>query len=155
MFGFFVLMVLWYLYPSGISYLFNICMLHSCVVYVGLLYAYCICKVRYVQMPREFVNPFGLTGALYGMALFGFMLIALSFFQRDHYVALAVVLGSIALMTWYYFVVVQTRELFSLEEQEKFMQAYILNGTPLFLHIHLYTSESGNINIFLCLLFLF
>lgn len=103
-------------------------MLNSCVVYVGLLYAYLICKVRYLQMPREFTSPFGLIGALYGMFLFGYMAIALCFFQRDKYVAMAVVTCSCLLMTWYYFSVVKERELFSLEEQEKFMQAYILNG---------------------------
>jgi Zn-dependent protease with chaperone function len=70
----------------------------------------------------------GTFSAIYGMTVFSFMIVALAFFQKDHYISITVFVSFIVVFLLYYFLVVQKREFFSDEEQAKFMKAYILNG---------------------------
>lgn len=122
------LLFLWYLYPSMARQLFNLCMLGSCSVYIALFRSYLVCQRRYSNLPRKFKNPLSTFSAVYGMIVFGFMFIALAFFQRDNYIAITVFVSFLVLFLLYYFLVVQKREFFSDEEQANFMKAYILNG---------------------------
>jgi ethanolamine permease len=139
------LLFLWYLYPNFARQLFNLCMLGSCSVYVALFRSYIVCRKRYSNLPRMFQNSLGIYSAIYGMIVFGFMIVALAFFQQDHYISITVFVSFIVVFLLYYFLVVQKREFFSDEEQAKFMKAYILNGKKtcvfavflLFLKLHL------------------
>lgn len=122
------LLFLWYLYPNFSRQLFNLCMLGSCSVYVALFRSYIVCRKRYSNLPRLFKNSLGTFSAIYGMTVFSFMIVALAFFQKDHYISITVFVSFIVVFLLYYFLVVQKREFFSDEEQAKFMKAYILNG---------------------------
>ncbi|RYH26665.1 APC family permease [archaeon] len=126
--GLSILLVLYYTLPSFSRQLFNVCMLGSCIVNVYLFKAFVVCADRYSNMERQFVSPFGVYGAYYGMVVFSVMTVALAFFQDDNYLSLIVFCSFLAIICVHYHLVVRKREFFSVDEQRNFWKAYLLNA---------------------------
>lgn len=127
--GMAVLLILFFNFDSFTKKLFNLCMLGSCIVYLLIFRAYLICTDRYRNLGRSFINPFGVWGAYYGLAIFGIMTVSLAFFQNDGYESLIVFTSFVTFALIYYFAVVRKREFLSDEEQRDFWKAYLINAT--------------------------
>ncbi len=124
--GIIVLLPVWGLNPNADD-LYELCMIGACCVYVSMFWCFIVFKLRYGAMDRTFTNPLGIVSAIYGIIYFGLVLGTLLFSQLDFNALLAFVPYMI-LAVVYYFKVVEARQFFSKDEQQKFMKAYILNG---------------------------
>jgi amino acid transporter len=103
----------------------------GCVVYILMLCAYIRFKTRFDHMLRQFVNPLGIASAVYGIVVFSIIEISLLFvlpLRVDWYATIAF-FAFVAAILLYYYVVAESHQTFSPEEQEKFMKAYVINGT--------------------------
>ena len=107
--------------------LYELSILGACVVYLSLFWCFLLFKVHYGSMDRTFVNPLGSISAIFGIAYFTVVLISLLFVQLDFNSLIAFV-PLMILAIIYYYRVVESRQFFSKEEQQKFMKAYILNA---------------------------
>jgi hypothetical protein len=92
-----------------------------------MFWCYLLFKVHYGSMDRTFVNPLGSASAIFGILYFGTLVISLLFVQLDFH-ALMGFAPLMILSIVYYYKVVEARQFFSKEEQQKFMKAYILNA---------------------------
>jgi ethanolamine permease len=124
--GICVLLPLWGFNP-GADDLYELCMIGACCVYIAMFWCFIVFKVRYDGMDRTFTNPLGIASAVYGICYFLLVLFTLLFAQLD-FNALCAFVPYIVLSVVYYFKVVESRQFFSKDEQQKFMKAYILNG---------------------------
>lgn len=106
---------------------FAICLLGACVAYIGILLSYLAFHFKYGQMPRLFVSVFGVPGAILGIIIFIFVFISivLHTLERSGFLIFLLVLAS---STAYYYYVAENRQGFSVEEQKRFMKAYIVNS---------------------------
>ena len=124
--GIIVLLPVWGLNPNADD-LYELCIIGACCVYISMFWCYIVFKVRYGAMDRNFVNPFGIISAIYGIIYFGLVLTTLLFAQLD-FNALCAFAPYMLLAVVYYYQVVEARQFFSKDEQQKFMKAYIMNG---------------------------
>ena len=126
MIGFIVLFPLWLTDPQGDD-IYELAILGACFVYLSMFWCFLLFKVHYGSMDRTFVNPLGIISAIFGIAFFSVIIISLLFIQMNYHALIAFVpLMILAIM--YYYRVVESRQFFSKEEQQKFMKAYILNA---------------------------
>jgi ethanolamine permease len=107
--------------------LYELCMIGACCVYISMFWCYIIFKIRYDSMDRQFINPFGIASAIYGILYFALVLTTLLFAQLD-FNALCAFTPYVFIAIVYYYQVVESRQFFSKDEQQQFMKAYILNG---------------------------
>jgi hypothetical protein len=106
---------------------YELAMVGACVVYLSLFWCFLLFKVHYGSMDRTFVNPLGSASAIYGILYFSVVIVSLLFVQLD-FNALIAFVPLMILAIIYYYRVVESRQFFSKEEQQKFMKAYILNA---------------------------
>lgn len=107
---------------------FRLCCSAACMNYILLLIAFITFRVKYTNMKRHFINPFGIVGALIGIYVFGQIFVGLVFYEEGNHAAIMALVVYLILMMIYYFTYVQYVQFFSKEEQSKFMKAYILNA---------------------------
>ena len=131
--GYVILLFKWGFTP-GRSDLLNLCMGSACLVYVCMLWAYVVFRLRYSSMERTFSSPLGIPGALFGVTYFVLLMMTM-FVGQDGIYAFCVWCLMQAIGAVYYFKVAQKRQFFSKDEQLKFMKAYILNGETLSLSL--------------------
>jgi hypothetical protein len=124
--GLIVLFILWLTDPRG-DEIYELSILGACVVYMSMFWCYLLFKVHYSSMDRTFTNPLGIASAIYGILYFAVVVASLLFLQLD-FVALIAFVPLMILSVVYYYKVVESRQFFSKEEQQKFMKAYILNA---------------------------
>eukprot|EP00981_Chlorochromonas_danica_P013259 scaffold6042_cov247-Ochromonas_danica.AAC.4 len=99
-----------------------------CIQYWFLMTAYIVFSTRFSGMTREITSPFGIIGAVCVIGFFFMMFVAEFYYDDDSQgqgIMLAFYFG---LAMIYYVLVVQHRQFFSKEEQDKFLKAYIVNA---------------------------
>lgn len=101
--------------------------LAGCVVYLCMFTCYIVFKTRFSNLERKFRSPLGITGAVIGIAIFGFTLIVLIFFHREEYQITIVFLAYVVIMSLYYYYYAEVHQTFSATEQKVFFKAYIVN----------------------------
>lgn len=98
-------------------------------MYQFLMVSYVVFSTRFSNMERGIKSPFGIPGALFAMAFFLLLFVARLYYNPKNNTAygITLVVFTVSILV-YYAVVVQHRQFFSKEEQEKFMKAYVVNG---------------------------
>eukprot|EP00981_Chlorochromonas_danica_P011172 scaffold3779_cov254-Ochromonas_danica.AAC.32 len=98
-------------------------------MYQFLMISYVVFSTRFSNMERGIRSPFGIPGAVLAMAFFMLLFVVRLYYNpktnTGYGITLVVFTVSIFI---YYVVVVQHRQFFSKEEQEKFMKAYVVNA---------------------------
>lgn len=103
--------------------------LASSGLFVLLCVSFIVFRVNFSSMKRNFVNPFGIFGAIMGFLYWSFYFIVRSDhrFQPNRKATKAFYIF-MSIMIVYYFAYVQFVQFFSKEEQDKFMKVYILTA---------------------------
>lgn len=107
---------------------FELCMLGASFSYIGIFAAYCVFAREYAGMERKFVSPLGVYGAYVGIVVFILVIISIIGFHPKNSTIVGVFFGYLGAVALYYYLVAETRQGFSIEEQKRFMRAYILNS---------------------------
>eukprot|EP00981_Chlorochromonas_danica_P010939 scaffold3553_cov180-Ochromonas_danica.AAC.6 len=99
-----------------------------CIQYCFLMMAYIAFATRFSGMTRELKSPFGMYGALAVLGFFAMLFVSALYYDTNNegqgiMLVVLFVLGQV-----YYSWVVEKRQFFSKEEQEKFLKAYIVNA---------------------------
>lgn len=108
---------------------FTLCLLGASIAYVGLMASFIAFRVKYAQMARTFVSFLGIPGATLG--IFIFILVFLSIAVHGIEIAgidVGIFFSVLICGTFHYYLVVEDRQGFSVEEQKRFMKAYIVNS---------------------------
>eukprot|EP00981_Chlorochromonas_danica_P004756 scaffold954_cov173-Ochromonas_danica.AAC.42 len=98
-----------------------------CLQYCFLMSAYVSFGTRFAAMSREMRSPFGLLGAVIVLGFFVMMLISEFYYGYDSKGQGIMLVFYFGLSGLYYVLVVQKRQFFSKEEQERFLIAYIVH----------------------------
>jgi hypothetical protein len=88
--------------------------------------SFIVFRLYYSSIKREFTSPLGIPGAVYGLLVFLFMFIILSWFESQP--AIMIFAIYVALLVAYYFLVVQKRQVFSEEEKTVLFKAYLIKS---------------------------
>lgn len=107
---------------------FELCMLGASFSYIGIFAAYCVFAREYAGMERKFISPLGVYGAYAGIVVFVLVIISIIGFHPKNSTIVGVFFGYLGFVALYYYLVAETRQGFSIEEQKRFMRAYILNS---------------------------
>eukprot|EP00981_Chlorochromonas_danica_P012082 scaffold4415_cov170-Ochromonas_danica.AAC.5 len=99
-----------------------------CLQYCFLMSAYVSFGTRFAAMSREMKSPFGLPGAVIVLGFFMTMFISAFYYGDDSKGQGIMLVFYFGLSGLYYVLVVQKRQFFSKEEQERFLKAYIVNA---------------------------
>lgn len=99
-----------------------------CIQYVFLMIAYTAFATRFSGMTREFPSPFGIPGALSVLGFFILMFVSNLYYYEDRQGQGIMLVFYFVVSLIYYVWVVQKRQFFSKEEQDKFLKAYVVNG---------------------------
>eukprot|EP01039_Chlorochromonas_danica_P004623 gene4622-biopygen2312 len=101
----------------------------NALMYQPLMVSYMVFSTRFSSMERSIKSPFGIPGAVFAMSFFMFLFIMRLVSNTDTNTAFGVTLVIFTVcVVAYYILVVQKRQFFSKEEQEKFMKAYVVNA---------------------------
>ena len=126
---FLIYLIFW---SQGVStQIFMIATLAASCMYTAIFSGFITFRLKFGSMPRDFISPFGIPGAVLGIVIFLMVAISNIAFQNDTNNAILVVVtyfGFMGLMAMYYYLVVQHTQYFSPEEQKAFMKAYVVNG---------------------------
>jgi amino acid permease len=106
--------------------LFALCTHSACLVYLCMFVSFLVFRQRYAAMERPFRNPCGPASALFGIAYFSAVLVSQAM-ERPRSLLLWAAVQLLASL--YYLRVASAQQLFSSDEQQRFMPAYVLKGT--------------------------
>eukprot|EP00981_Chlorochromonas_danica_P011480 scaffold4036_cov248-Ochromonas_danica.AAC.5 len=101
----------------------------NAVMYQFLMISFIVFTTRFSNMERGLKSPFGIPGAIYAMAFFQLLFVVRLYYtpKSNKGYGVTLVVFTVGILV-YYFMVVQNRQFFSKEEQEKFMKAYVVNA---------------------------
>jgi amino acid transporter len=102
--------------------------LATCVVYLSMFYCYVIFKRRYGHMERCFTNPLGMISPILGSCIFLFLLIIIVAFNLEYKSVTICYTIYMTVMLLYYYLYAESRQCFSLQEQQVFFRAYIVKS---------------------------
>lgn len=105
--------------------LFRLAMMGGCVVYMSMFITFCVFKTRYSHLERGFTNPLGFTGAILGFLVFFFIFISL--IRNPETEVVTAYVSYMAAMVIYYYAYADSRQFFSVKEQQVFLKAYVMN----------------------------
>lgn len=122
-----VCIVMWKCFPDKIVILYETVVIGASFVYIGVFLAFIVFRTKFGNMKRHWVNVFGIPGAIVGIAIAATMFVSVAFYQatRDALIIYAVFM---VLSLIFYYAYAKKHQFFSIEEQRKFMKAYILNA---------------------------
>jgi amino acid transporter len=115
----YVVCLLVYFFPAVGGYIFNICVLSAFMAYISQFYGFIFMKFRHSNQKRDFHNPLGYVGAVYGALVFTFAAISVIGFQGDGHVAFIAFLVQVGVLSLYYYSYARKRQCFS--DDEKFV----------------------------------
>lgn len=101
--------------------------LGGCIVYILMFSCYIVCNYRYPQLPRSFRNPLGIYSAYIGILIFGASLFIMLFLSSDIPLTTVLFFLYVLFAIVYYYVVAETQQGFSADEQKLFFKVYIAN----------------------------
>jgi len=119
------LCVLVYHKPDTANQLYALSVLGATMTYLSIFASFILFRWYFPSIKREFTNPLGIYGAVYGFLVFLLVFISVSALQEDQ-VAIIVFAGIIAVSSVYYYFVVRKRQVFSEEEKTVMFKAYLV-----------------------------
>ena len=124
--GYAVCLLVFYVPVVGIE-LFNICLLNAYTVYFSQFVSFVLFRSMYRSIKREFTNPLGIPGAVYGFVIFAIAFGSCSSLQPTC-VAIIAYGSYILVASLYYYLVVQKRQYFSEEEKTVLFRAHLMKS---------------------------
>ncbi|KAF0713791.1 Aste57867_4209 [Aphanomyces stellatus] len=112
-------------YLSLAAMLFNSCMLLGLISYISQCAGYMYLKRNFRSMERKFRSPFGYTGAIFAIAIWCVMIIAIIFFQQDNQQSFVVVVCILSVCSVYYHIYAKHNQTFSDEERKALFFAHV------------------------------
>jgi ethanolamine permease len=107
--------------------IFSVALLGAVLTYFSQFFSFIAFRLYYPTIRREFVSPLGIAGAVYGMLVFGVVLVVLLGLEASvGIIAFAIYM---AILLLYYYTVVIKRQVFSEEEKTVLFKAYLMKGT--------------------------
>lgn len=102
----------------------------SMVVFMGILFSFCIFRWKYTTLAREFSSPVGIPGAVLAGFVFLLPLIhTLSYTELSH-LSLIIFLSIMAVCAVYYALVANKQQAYSKEEQDIMLVVYVMKSEP-------------------------
>lgn len=105
-----------------------------CIIFVSLLVSFIYFRRSFGHLPRGFSSPLGIYGAVYGIIIFGFGVIAVVVIvaqsSPDLWGALPVLGGYLLVTGVPYFAYVRYNQYYSKEEQSILFSVYVVQGEP-------------------------
>jgi len=112
----FIFCLLAFFIPVINAQLQNICLLAATFTYFAQITGFIMLRRSHGNLPRNFVSPFGVPGAIFSALVFVLLNLSVIFFQDDDYVTAIVVLILIVVFTLYYYLFAETKQTISMEE---------------------------------------
>lgn len=100
----------------------------SYLIYWSIPCCYLVFKKRYDNLPKAYVSPVGVYGAIYSIIVLGIAALTTLTLNEKAVVLVPCFVGIILLLSLYYFVYARTNQGFSKEEQKILFAAYVING---------------------------
>jgi ethanolamine permease len=124
-----------YQYYSGLKddNIFSISLIGAVLTYLSQFISFITFRMFYPTIKREFISPLGIAGAVYGMLVFGIVLITLLGLEKSPAI-IAFAIYLVALLI-YYFCVVRHHQTFSEEEKTVLFKAYLMKSKLSVLYI--------------------
>lgn len=107
----------------------NLAILVAMVTYMSIFISFVWFRYFFTTIKREFTNPMGIFGAVYGFVIFAICFISVCGFQDTYHAISVFVIGS-GILSAYYYVIVRKRQIFSEEERKVMFKAYVVKGKP-------------------------
>jgi ethanolamine permease len=105
---------------------FSISLLGAILTYFSQFISFITFRLHYPTIRREFLSPLGIAGAVYGMLVFGIVLVTLLGLEKSPaIIAFGVYL---VVLLIYYALVVQKRQVYSDEERTVLFKAYLMKS---------------------------
>ena len=79
-----------YFSPSLGLVLFNVCVCCALMGYIAQMLGFIMLHINFSHLPRNYVSPMGLTGAVYSIIIFCLIFLSIALYQNDDYVAVIV-----------------------------------------------------------------
>lgn len=118
--------------PNLIIFASNIWFIAAPGLFMFVCLAFIAFRIKFTNMKRNFVSPFGLFGGIYGALCWFFIGVVNSDHRfQPNTKAIKAFYIFMSIMIVYYFAYVRKVQCFSKEEQDKFMKVYILNANRL------------------------
>ncbi|KDO28438.1 hypothetical protein SPRG_06676 [Saprolegnia parasitica CBS 223.65] len=111
--------------------LFNICMLSASTGYASQCVGYVVLRRKFKHIQRSQPSVFGIPGAMYALAVWALVIVAIAGFQNDSGTALMSFLSLLCLLSVYYHGYAKTRQTFSEDERKVLFVAHIAKCTLL------------------------
>jgi ethanolamine permease len=106
--------------------IFSISLIGAVLTYLSQFISFITFRLFYPTIKREFISPLGIAGAIYGMLIFGIVLITLLGLEKSPaIIAFAIYL---VVLLIYYFCVVRYHQTFSEEEKTVLFKAYLMKS---------------------------
>ena len=121
----FIVCIFVYFFPSIQKHLFNICILFAFGAYTSQFVGFLYLRTRFIDLPRLYYSPLGITGAILGTIIFTLAAISVVAFQKDGYTALISVLIIAAVNSTYYFCSAKHHQKFSRDELKTLFNAHV------------------------------
>lgn len=121
----YILCIFVYFFPGIQRHLFNICMLCAFGAYIAQFVGFINIRTRFLDLPRLYRSPLGISGALMGIVIFCIAAVAVVVFQDDGYTAFISVVFICLANTMYYFLVAKHHQKFSRDELRTLFNAHV------------------------------
>jgi amino acid transporter len=125
----FLLNIFGYYYEDQLIEIYQeICCMSICIVFIAFFVAYIRFIDHYSSLERYYRSPFGKSGAILGIGIFGLCFVAVLGFQDSGFMAVGVLLG-LSLIIWAIFrSVLHGNHEYSEAEKNELFKAYLITG---------------------------
>jgi ethanolamine permease len=116
-----------YLRPQAILTLLALALMSGTGMYMSLCCSFIVMRREFSSLERQFVNPFGVPGAVFSLVVFAALFVSAVGFQDQVFAVVVFGVGFILALV-YYSLVVQERQYFSAEEQEVLFRVHLIKS---------------------------
>lgn len=126
----YLLCVIGYLVPGSADCIFPVCSVAAFITYICQMASYLKLQQGFHTLKRDYISPFGRSGAYIAVSIFSLALVAALCFPTVQPPWLPAVISAlyIFLASLYYFLVARHHQTFSPEETKAMFVAYVLKG---------------------------
>ena len=105
----------------------NISVMGLFIMYLSQLYVFYQLRTKYSGVTRDWISPFGLSGASLATLMFTLGMVSTSFYQDDDSISLIVCVGMIMVYSLYYYKYAKDVQCLSKDEEKSLFKLYVIN----------------------------
>ncbi|CAK4766471.1 unnamed protein product [Aphanomyces euteiches] len=105
---------------SGNSTFFDVCLIFGLLAYIAQCAGFVYLRRHHKHMPRLYMSPVGIPGAVFSMAVFGLTIVSVLFCQRDDGVIALATMAALALLSLFYHIYAKHHQTLSDDEHALF-----------------------------------